>query len=402
MKLYKNLVTAVAQGLDEIFFQKKYADKVLETLLKSDKRWGARDRAFVAETTYECVRNIRYLNYLLNEETELSTENLLGIIGVYLILKDIEVPEWEIFSSVPDKTTLTIRLKKAADLPEIINSYPHWMFTKANDALGTKWLKEAEALNRPAQVILRANTLLISKEKLQNKLATLDVETYTTPLAKDALILNRRANVFKLDLFKSGFFEIQDVASQNAAPYLQVEPGMRVIDACAGAGGKSLHLASIMQNKGKIIALDVEQYKLNELQKRATRNRVQNIETRLIDNIKVIKRLEESADRLLLDVPCTGLGVLRRNPDAKWKLTENFLEEVKRTQATILNDYSTMLKPGGLMVYATCSILPEENTEQVEKFLMKNKGKFELVEEKKFYASVQGFDGFYMALLKKV
>lgn len=175
---------------------------------------------------------------------------------------------------------------------------------------------------------------------------------------------------------------------------------MRVIDACAGGGGKTLHLAALMQNKGKVLALDTVDWKLDELKKRAKRAGVGNIETRVIESSKSIKRLHESADRLLLDVPCSGLGVLRRNPDAKWKLSEKFLGEVRETQRKIVNDYSPMLKPGGLMVYSTCSILPSENEKQVESFINAHAGAYELLEQKHILPS-EGFDGFYMALIKR-
>jgi 16S rRNA (cytosine967-C5)-methyltransferase len=175
---------------------------------------------------------------------------------------------------------------------------------------------------------------------------------------------------------------------------------MRVIDACAGAGGKSLHLAAIMKNKGRIIAMDVESHKLEELKKRARRAGVDNLETRLIESSKTIKRLENAADRLLLDVPCSGLGVLKRNPDAKWKLSPEFVSNVRELQQHILTDYSMMLKPGGIMVYSTCSILPSENGKQVEGFIQSNKDKFELMDEKTCWPS-EGFDGFYMARIKK-
>src|SRR6478735_3730863 len=139
--------------------------------------------------------------------------------------------------------------------------------------------------------------------------------------------------------------------------------------------------------------MDTEDWKLEELKKRARRAGVGNIETRVIESSKTIKRLEGSADRLLLDVPCSGLGVLRRNPDAKWKLSPEFIEEVKATQQKIINDYSVMLKPGGLMVYSTCSLLPSENEKQVEKFLETRKDQFELQEQKSILPS-EGFDGF--------
>jgi 16S rRNA (cytosine967-C5)-methyltransferase len=174
---------------------------------------------------------------------------------------------------------------------------------------------------------------------------------------------------------------------------------MRIIDACAGGGGKTLHLSALMQNKGRIISMDITQWKLDELKKRARRATASNVEPRLIESSKTIKRLENTADRLLLDVPCSGLGVIKRNPDAKWKLDLDFIDRTKAIQKQILNDYSIMTKKGGYLVYSTCSILPSENREQVNQFLEKNKN-FEFVKEKSILPS-EGFDGFYMALIKR-
>jgi 16S rRNA (cytosine967-C5)-methyltransferase len=245
------------------------------------------------------------------------------------------------------------------------------------------------------------NTLKISKAELQRQLEHEEnIETESLPSFPDALYLAERQNIFTRQSFKDGLFEIQDAASQLIAPFLRPEPGLRVIDACAGGGGKTLHLASLMKNKGRIIALDTEAWKLEELKKRARRAGASNIETRIIDSSKVIKRLESSVDRLLLDVPCSGLGVLKRNPDAKWKLSLEFIERVKELQQKIVMDYSVMLKPQGLMVYSTCSLLPSENEEQVKKILTLQDGKFELIDEHRTYPS-EGVDGFYMALMRK-
>jgi 16S rRNA (cytosine967-C5)-methyltransferase len=183
--------------------------------------------------------------------------------------------------------------------------------------------------------------------------------------------------------------------------FLDVQPGHRVIDACAGAGGKTLHLAALMQNKGRIISMDVEDYKLKELQKRARRNGVMNLEVKLIDSSKAVKRLNSTADRLLLDVPCSGLGVLRRNPDAKWKLGLEFLDSVQKTQWEILSTYSQMLKKGGKMVYATCSLLPSESEDQVKKFIEKFGSEWKLIDERRTSIAKEGYDGFYMALLER-
>ena len=216
------------------------------------------------------------------------------------------------------------------------------------------------------------------------------------------LKLEERANVFITAAFKNGNFEVQDANSQLVSEFLEVAPGQRVIDSCAGAGGKTLHLAALMENKGQLIALDIYANKLKELKRRAKRNGAHNIEPRPIDSTKVIKKLYGTADRVLIDAPCTGMGVLKRNPDAKWKMQPEFLEKVMQTQQEILSSHSKMVKSGGKMVYATCSILPQENNQQVVKFLASEEGKdFSLEEERKLYASKTGFDGFYMARLAK-
>src|SRR6185369_699383 len=154
---------------------------------------------------------------------------------------------------------------------------------------------------------------------------------------------------------QEGLFEIQDGASQQVAPMLDPKPGERVIDACAGGGGKTLHLAALMKNKGRIISMDVSEVKLKALRERCSRNGVDIAEVKVIESSKTIKRLEKNADRVLLDVPCSGLGVLRRNPDKKWKLKPEDFIELRKLQAEILESYSEMTKVGGRLVYATCS-----------------------------------------------
>jgi len=214
--------------------------------------------------------------------------------------------------------------------------------------------------------------------------------------------LTKRKNVFITQAFKKGFFEVQDAASQMVAPLLDLKPGLRVADACAGAGGKSLHMAALMKNKGKIISMDIHEWKLKALKVRAARDGVDIIETKLIESNKTVKRLENTFDRILLDVPCSGLGVLRRNPDTKWKLS---LEEIARLtdlQKEIISQYSKMSRVGGIMVYATCSILHRENEEQVQWFLNSEMGKnWTLKKEMRVWPHIDKFDGFYAAVLVK-
>jgi len=178
---------------------------------------------------------------------------------------------------------------------------------------------------------------------------------------------------------------------------------MKVVDTCAGAGGKTLHLASLMKNKGQIIAMDIYESKLKKLKVRARRSGSHNIDLKVIDSTKPIKKLHNKADRVLIDAPCSGIGVLRRNPDSKWKLQPEFIENIKKTQQDVLLQYSKMVKSGGKLVYATCSILPSENQEQVKTFLTSETGKeFTFIKDKKVLVHESGFDGFYMALLERV
>lgn len=397
VKLYRNLAEAVVDNLREIVEGKRYADKVIERSLRSNPRRGARDRRFVAETTYDIVRWYR----LFTELTGAGPNAYWKLFGAWCLFNNIDLPAWEELAQI-NKSEFNNKRGKFEGIRKIRESIPDWLDELGERELGMRWEKELHALNQEASVVLRVNTLKISREGLQKILGDQEsVETDPVPGYPDALILRQRQNIFRTSSFKEGLFEVQDAGSQAIAPFLDVQPGMRVIDACAGGGGKTLHLASLMRNKGRIIALDTEAWKLDELKKRARRAGVSDlVETRVIDSGKVIKRLEGSADRLLLDVPCSGLGVLRRNPDAKWKLTPAFFEKIKSLQQQILLDYSDMLKPGGLLVYSTCSVLPSENEHQVENFLTAAGDRFEKLEQRTIHPS-EGFDGFFFCRLKR-
>lgn len=402
MRLHRNLCFAVIDGLTLIFNEDKYADKVIQQLLKRDKRWGARDRAFVAETTYDIVRWKRLYAEIAEVKEPFDRDNLWRIFAVWATLRGIKLPDWKYFENTPTRK-IKGRFDELSKIRKYKESIPDWLDELGEKELGKAvWTKEIAALNEQADVILRVNTLKTTKEKLQSELFDLDIETEFIKDYPHALKLKERANVFTTEAFQNGLFEVQDASSQLVAEFLNVQPGMRVVDACAGAGGKALHLASLMENKGQIIAMDIYDNKLKELKRRAKRNGAHNIEPRHIDSTKVIKKLYDKADRVLIDAPCSGLGILRRNPDAKWKLQPEFLENIKKTQQEILQQYSRMVKPGGQMVYATCSILPSENKKQVDTFLTSEMGKdFTFVKDKSILSHKTGYDGFYMALLEK-
>ncbi|MBY8961477.1 methyltransferase domain-containing protein [Flavobacterium sp. D11R37] len=402
MRLHRNLVFTVIDSLNAIFNEGEYADKVVARALKKDKRWGSADRKFVAETIYEIVRWKRLYAEIAEVKEPYDRDNLWRMFAVWAVLRGYKLPDWKYFEDTPLRR-IKGRFDELSKIRKYRESIPDWMDELGVKELGEqKWEKEIAAQNEQAQVILRVNTLKTTKEKLRDILMDSGIETLFIKEYPDALVLKERANVFLTQAFKDGLFEVQDASSQLVARFLEVEPGMRVVDTCAGAGGKTLHMASLMENKGQLIAMDLYESKLKQLKLRAKRNSAFNIEYRIIDSTKVIKKLHEKADRVLIDAPCSGLGVLKRNPDSKWKLQPEFVDNIKKTQAEVLESYSKIVKPGGKLVYATCSVLPSENQEQVQHFLTTETGKqFSFVKDQSILASESGFDGFYMALLER-
>ncbi|MCB0369348.1 MAG: methyltransferase domain-containing protein [Bdellovibrionales bacterium] len=406
MKLHKHLIEKIIQALLQIFNSTSFADKVIEKFMKANKKWGARDRKLFAETVYEIVRyrrrywNLAGLdddNYLIQEKN--SEFEMWKMWLAYIAEKEWEVPDWMysdyeyIMDDVSDEPK---NLKKLSFT--VSESYPDWLYqyfkTQFQDSAETVM----KSLNEMAQIYLRVNTLKTTPVDLMQELQKEGVNSKRVRKVETALELVDRKNVFITKAFKDGLFEVQDVSSQMIGELLSVSPGMRVVDACAGAGGKSLHLAAIMKNKGKIISLDLHEWKLKELRKRASRNSVDIIEVKVIESLKTIKRLEKSFDRVLLDVPCSGSGVIRRNPDKKWKLTSEEIDHLIQVQKDILDQYKSMMKDGGKLVYSTCSLFPEENELQIQRFLKENPN-WKLEKEIKIFPHVQGFDGFYGARL---
>ena len=396
--IHRNLLIGIHDALQESFFEKnKYADKVIERLLKANRKWGSQDRAVVSEIFYNIIRWKKRLEYYMGEGVKPS--NIYKLILAYLMWSKTRYKKFEEFSGIKVAPMLGKLDKATFPTKAIEYSMPEWLTELLEKELGPVWEKEVRALNEQAPTVLRTNTLKTSPKGLIAELHEEGVEAFTIRDYPDAVQLEEKKNVFLTSAFKEGLFEVQDASSQKIGYFLDVKEGQRVIDTCAGAGGKTLHIASLMRNKGQIIALDIFSWKLAELKRRAKRAGAHNIETRLIDDTKVIKRLHNSADRILIDAPCSGLGVLKRNPDSKWKIDEAFINRIKDEQQKILQDYSKMLKKGGQMVYATCSILPSENQGQVETFL-KNNPDFKLVKDEKVLPS-SGYDGFYMALLER-
>lgn len=397
--IHRNLLIGIHDALQETFFEKnKYADKVIERLLKAHKKWGSEDRKVVSEIFYNIIRWKKRLEYYIGEGAKPG--NIYKLILAYLLWSKTKYKKFEEFEGIKIADILKKLEKNSVPNKAFEHSIPDWLVETLEKELGANWEREMIALNEQAPTILRANSLKTTAKHLIEELKHENVESFTINGFKDAVQLEEKKNVFLTSAFKDGLFEVQDAGSQKIAEFLDVKPGLRVVDACAGAGGKTLHLAAMMENKGQIIAMDIHGWKLAELKRRAKRAGAHNIETREITDTKVIKRLHEKADRLLIDAPCSGLGVLKRNPDSKWKIDQDFIDRIKKEQQQILQDYSKIIKKGGKLVYATCSILPSENNEQVAEFL-KNNPDFKLIKDEKVLPS-SGFDGFYMALIERL
>jgi len=398
-KIHFPHIQLIVGALDSIFIDEFYADKVLTRVFKSNPALQSPDHAFIAETTYDVVRWWRLLNACVATSYGKDENHLFNILSAYLFLFKNTKATWHKNAGL-DFALIEKSYQETQQIPAIRHSVADWMYallTIENVDVDA----ELAALNKAAAVVLRANTLKTTVAQLSRNLAQDGIEHACVASVPGALVLAERQNIFKHKNFLEGLFEVQDAGSQCIADFVQAEPRMRVIDACAGAGGKSLAIAAQMENKGKVLSLDIEKHKLDELMRRAKRAGAGNIEAREITSTKTIKRLINSADRVLLDVPCTGLGTLRRNPDLKWKLKESYVNEVKEKQKNILQSYSRMVKPGGKLVYATCSILPSENQDQVQLFLSNN-ANFKLEKQQTLLPSVFGFDGFYMARLEKL
>lgn len=395
-QMYAPVWNGVAQALLDIFEGGHPADKVIQRQMKMNKKWGSSDRRLFAETVYDIVRWWRRLLFCMPDAAGFGDDMFRMAVSAWCTLQGVELGK----GVRPSPVKLEELRKRWEDPPSraVRESIPDWLDEWGQGELGERWEKLLPVLNSVAPVYLRANRLKTTPEKLVSRLASENFEAETT--GGDGVRLKKRANVFLSKAFKEGLFEMQDLSSQQVALAVDPKAGERVVDGCAGAGGKTLHMAALMRNKGRIVALDVHEKRLEALRERSSRAGATIVEVKMIDSNKVIKRLHESADRVLLDVPCSGLGVLRRNPDAKYRLTEEEVERVKGLQKEILGSYSQMCKPGGRLVYSTCSIMPSENERQIEWFLERNQG-WRMVSQKTLLPEAGGPDGFFISILER-
>ena len=375
------------------------ADRALNETFRKYKIRNEEQRSELALRFYDIIRFWRPLVTALGEdkfEKPEATRRLIGALNAWNKIyegkeqKNLEGPVAE-------------RLSKYMRIRKMRESFPDWLDNLAVEQLGEKnWEALAKSLNKEPKLYLRANTLKITRDELLDKLKNAGFEVYPVNDVPDAVYVKVYRNVFDTEMFHAGNFEVQDISSQRVGIFADVHPGMRIADACAGNGGKTLHLAALMKNRGKIVAMDVAQNKLDELRQRCSRNGVDLVEIKKIsfadDSIGMI----ETFDRVLLDVPCTGTGVLRRNPDIRWRLYPEDVEELLGEQKEILNNYSSLVKKNGKLIYSTCSIFPCEGEMQVKNFLSSHADSWILEEEVRINPVFDDGDGFYLAKLKRI
>jgi 16S rRNA (cytosine967-C5)-methyltransferase len=256
----------------------------------------------------------------------------------------------------------------------VAQSIPDWLARRFLDELGAdESAKLLAAMNRRAPLTVRANRLKLDRDALVGKLANEGVVAHPVALAPDALTLETHLNAYGLAAFRDGLFEVQDAGSQIIAELVAPPPRGVVVDACAGAGGKTLALGALMGNRGRLVALDVSARKLAELRERARRAGLTNARALAVDEQATSEAISAlglpPADRVLCDAPCSGVGVLRRNPEARWRLTPGDLDELPARQRAILDRYAPLVAPGGRLIYATCTVLRRENDEVIDGFL---------------------------------
>ena len=397
-RIHPNQAEAIANALYAVLIEKKRASRILERTVEEHPKWGSRDRNLLYQATFHILRWKRKFNHFAAlEENSFSPWSW---IKCWCILNDYEVPDWKEMDTAPYENKQELQ-SITFDTEALEYSFPDWLFNRMLDELKDATKKEIHALNRQAGIALRVNRLLTSPKRLKVELQkTNHVETTLIATAPDALVLPKGRKLNKNPYFLKGQFEIQDLNSQRIAPFCKVAPGMRVVDLCAGAGGKTLHLASLMRNQGEIKAFDVVPNKLRELERRAKRGKVTIIETKTIDESFPNESLKAWADVVLIDAPCSGLGTLKRNPEVKWNITPERLLELQQIQQELLRNAASLVKSNGTLIYATCSVLPSENQQQVEWFLSQE-GDFVLETMETLPASASSFDGFFMARMKK-
>jgi len=388
---FSSLLGHTREILSRIQQSDKPADSLIDSFFRTRKYLGSHDRKFIAETTYGTLRHLRKCQTLVAVAAGKgtggfsSTDTVLLWIVTYLSRVEVsQHPDEAVLSPLLESEnarnalgSFLAHLKDAdpeSDDPvqDLANEYsiPDWLAKKFREEYGPEESRRlCESLNIPAPLNLRVNTLKASPEECMARLRSEGIETSRTKMSEVGLIVSKRTNMFRIPAFKNGFFEVQDEGSQLLGVLVDPRPVWKVLDACAGAGGKTLHMAAIMKNRGEIVASDINTQRLSELRKRARRAGAFNIRVMTSEELQDQERFRQAFDVVFIDAPCSGLGTLRRNPGLKWTVTEESVRELCAKQLRIMEAHALFVKDQGVMYYATCSLLHEENQAVIAAFL---------------------------------
>jgi len=399
----------------------KSMDRILDSYYRSHENLGPKERKFISDTVFGIMRWKRHIEGIFSH-AGVKKPAYKEFISAYLLWRQKQGVKLDgdlsgIVRDIPIK--FEIPISKFPGGPSAYFSFPQFIYDILIQSMGSESThKLLMALNEPADIVIRTNIMKIGREELQKALKEEGIDSTPTKYSPFGLILKERVNFNALNLFKEGFFEVQEEASQLIGLLTAPKAGELVIDLCAGAGGKTLLLAMLLKNKGRIIASDRDEKKLNIIKRRARRAGISNIT--ILSLSKLIKEYKGKADVLLIDAPCSGTGTLRRNPDIKWRIKEKDIMEYVKMQKELLIMHSSLVKKGGRLIYATCSILPNENEEVAKWFLGKYKFDWKLINaaekldisDREKFISPEGYfksgpssvkmDGFFAFILQRI
>ncbi|MFZ1082748.1 MAG: RsmB/NOP family class I SAM-dependent RNA methyltransferase [Candidatus Kryptoniota bacterium] len=413
------------------------ADKIIADFYKQRRYFGSHDRRWVTEKVYSIIRNFIFIKEL--SKLCLSNRDALGTFLIHEIkfagMKEDKLRSdysqlletYRLSGREIDLENLVARvndaaIKLASDPANysLVNSFPDFFCELLPPNIKRNCISIMTALNRKARVCVRVDTTKISRERAMAYFGDHGIETSFSEFSPFGIYLSKRINLNSIGLYKEGSIEVQEEASQLVGLIVDPQEGETIVDACAGAGGKSLELATLSEGKSKIFALDVDEERLNSLRARAERSGYKNIAATKVsnDDFTGVEMLIGVADKVIVDAPCTGSGTIRRNPDKKFRLTKLSVEKQAVYQKRLLEDYSQLVKVGGLLFYVTCSIFEEENQAVVNYFLdsIQNFRKVDvstmLVDPKFENMMGDGFlaiyphryemDGFFVAVMERV
>lgn len=375
---------ALLELLIEIENTPRPADAITSAYFRARRFIGSKDRAYIANTLYDVLRHHARLSWWLQKTEAEVTPRFRLLAYLALVEKKPAKILDELFSGgkfsaprINDNENAVLKKLEGhtihhPSMPEdVAGECPAWAFDGLKRRFGKELPQELKAMLRSAPLDLRVNILKTSRESTLSEMKKVGLKAEPCDLSPLGIRVEERPSLNALPMLKNGQIEIQDEGSQMVAFLVDAKPGDRVVDFCAGAGGKTLAIAAAMKNKGRIIACDVLEGRLKRSTERFRRAGVHNIEVRPLssESDPWVKRHKAGFDRVLVDAPCSGTGTWRRNPDSRWKELGPGLKNLLELQARILASASRLVKPGGRLIYATCSLLLEENDDQIKKFL---------------------------------